>query len=90
MSIKLAQQQKPQCYMSSNLTFRLKGKKKFPRHKTYIVTLEVLNVCEDGMLIQLLCFWTLSILLFLFNHNISETGLYLRLQVKTYSVGPNR
>jgi hypothetical protein len=32
------------------------------------------KVCDDGTLIQLLCFWTLSIVLFIFmSHNISET-----------------
>jgi hypothetical protein len=30
----------------------------------------------------LLCFWTLSIVLFLFKHNVSETGFCLRLQVE--------
>jgi hypothetical protein len=35
------------------------------------------------MLIQVSCFWTLSIVLFLFTtHNVSETGFCLRLEVK--------
>jgi hypothetical protein len=42
-----------------------------------------LKVCDYVMLIQLLCFWTLYFVLFLFKtHSVSETELYLRLQVK--------
>jgi hypothetical protein len=47
-------------------------------------------------LIQILCFWTLSIILFLpkntvlsiFRNNVSETGFCLRLQVKYTKLGP--
>jgi hypothetical protein len=37
-----------------------------------------LKVCDDGILTQFLCLWTLYISLFLFN--VSETGLFLHLQ----------
>jgi uncharacterized membrane protein YkgB len=41
------------------------------------------------MLIQFLCFWTLSIILFLFKtHSIPETGFCLRLQVEPTQLGP--
>jgi hypothetical protein len=41
------------------------------------------------MLIQLLCFCTLSIVLLLFKtHNVSETGFCLRLQVEPTQLGP--
>jgi hypothetical protein len=40
-------------------------------------------------IIQLLYFWTLSIVLFLFKtYSESETGFCLRLQVKTIQLGP--
>jgi hypothetical protein len=39
---------------------------------------------------QLLVFWTLSIVQSLFKNNVSETGFCLRRQVKAYSVGPNQ
>jgi hypothetical protein len=39
-------------------------------------------------LIQIVCFWTLSIILFLFKINFSDTGLCLRLQVKPTQLGP--
>jgi hypothetical protein len=46
-------------------------------------------------LVQILCFWTLSILffyikntvLFIFQNNVSETGVHLRLQVKPTQLG---
>jgi hypothetical protein len=48
-----------------------------------------LTVCDDGILIQLLCFWTLSIALPLFKTNsVSETGFCLRLQVEPTQLGP--
>jgi hypothetical protein len=37
---------------------------------------------------QVLCFWTLSIILFLFKSNISETGFCPHLQVKPTQLGP--
>jgi hypothetical protein len=40
-----------------------------------------LNVCDDGILIQLMCFWTLIIALFLFKH-VSDIGFCLRLQIE--------
>jgi hypothetical protein len=57
-----------------------------------------LKVCDDGTLIQILCFWTLSIVLFFFK---TPSCFYLKTQHfgdwilsqssdKTYSVGPNR
>jgi hypothetical protein len=48
-----------------------------------------LKVCDDGILTQLLCFWTLSIVLFLFKtHDVSETGFCLRFQVGPTQLGP--
>jgi hypothetical protein len=48
-----------------------------------------LTVCGDGTLIQILFFWTLSILVFYgtpscfyIKNNVSETGFCLRLQVE--------
>jgi hypothetical protein len=42
-----------------------------------------IKVCDEGILMQLLCFSTLFIILFLFKtHNVSETGFCLPLQVK--------
>jgi hypothetical protein len=42
------------------------------------------------MLTELLCFWTLPIVLFLFKmtYNVSETGFCLRLQVELTQLGP--
>jgi hypothetical protein len=40
------------------------------------------------LFLQLLCFWTLSTVLFIFKNNVSETGLCLRLQVKHIRLGP--
>jgi hypothetical protein len=41
------------------------------------------------MLLIQLCFWMLSIVLFLFKkHNITETGFCLRLQVGPSQLGP--
>jgi hypothetical protein len=41
------------------------------------------------ILIQLLCLWTLSIVLFLFKtQNVLETGFYIRLQVEPTQLGP--
>jgi hypothetical protein len=48
------------------------------------------------VMIQILCFWTLSIILslsrntvvFIFQNNVSETGFCLRLQVKPTQLGP--
>jgi hypothetical protein len=49
----------------------------------------VLKVCDDGILIQLLCFWTLLAYLFLFKtHNVLETGFCLYLQVEPTHLGP--
>jgi hypothetical protein len=55
-----------------------------------------LNFCDDDILIQLSCFSTLSIVLFLFRmHNVSETEFCLRLlpifrrQRPDLSIGPN-
>jgi hypothetical protein len=42
---------------------------------------KIFKVCDDGILIQLLCYWILSIFLFLFKtHNVSESGFSLRLR----------
>jgi hypothetical protein len=38
--------------------------------------------------VQLLCFWTLSIVLFFYLKHVSETGFCLNLQVQAYSDGP--
>jgi hypothetical protein len=47
------------------------------------------KVCDDGMLIQLLCFRTLCSVLFVCKtHRVSETGFCLRLQVKPTQLGP--
>jgi hypothetical protein len=55
-----------------------------------------LEVCDDAILTKLLCFWTLSIVLFLFKtHNVSETGFLfpssggVRRQGLDLSIGPN-
>jgi hypothetical protein len=49
------------------------------------------------LFVQILCFWTLSIALFLSKtpsclyiskHSVSETGLFVRLQVKPTLLGP--
>jgi hypothetical protein len=55
-----------------------------------------LKFCEDGTLVQTLCFWTLSIVLslsknavlFILQNNVSEPGFFLRLQVKPTQLGP--
>jgi hypothetical protein len=53
-----------------------------------------LKVCDNGTLVQILCFWTLSIILplcktqsclYILKHNVSETGFCLRLQVNLLS-----
>jgi hypothetical protein len=47
-----------------------------------------LRIKSQCILIQLLCFWALSIILFLFKtHNISETGFCLGLQVEPTQLG---
>jgi hypothetical protein len=43
---------------------------------------------DNGILIQLLCFWTLSIVLFLLKTHASETGFCLCLQVEPPQLGP--
>jgi hypothetical protein len=40
------------------------------------------------MKLQILCFWILSIFLFLFKTHVSETGFCLHLQVKPIQLGP--
>jgi hypothetical protein len=46
---------------------------------------------DEWILTQLLCFFTLPIILFLFKtHNVSKTGFCLRLQVEPSQLGPNR
>jgi hypothetical protein len=45
--------------------------------------LNKMNLCDDSILIYLLCLWTLSIILILFKkHNVSKTGFCLHLQVE--------
>jgi hypothetical protein len=47
------------------------------------------NFSKQIVLIQLLPFWTLSIILFLFKtYNVSETGFYLYLQAEPTQLGP--
>jgi hypothetical protein len=59
------------------------------RHLFNWVYWKDLKVCDDGILIQLLCFWTLSVVLFLLKtHNISETGFSLCLQMELTQLGP--
>jgi hypothetical protein len=44
---------------------------------------------DTMFLIHLLCFWTLSIILFLFKtHNVSDIGFCLGLQVEPTQLGP--
>jgi hypothetical protein len=50
---------------------------------------------KPGDRVQILCFWTLSIVLFLsknrlvyFSKHVSETGFCVRLQVKPTQLGP--
>jgi hypothetical protein len=55
-----------------------------------------LKVCDEGTLVQILCFWTLSMVLslsknrpvYFWKHNVSKTGFCLRLQVKPTQLGP--
>jgi hypothetical protein len=55
-----------------------------------------LKVCDGGTLIQILCFWTLFIVLFylkhrpvfIIKHNVLVTGFCLRLQVKPSQLDP--
>jgi hypothetical protein len=55
-----------------------------------------IKVCDEGTLVKILCFWTLSIVLFylkhrpvyISKHNVSETGFCLRLHVKSTQLGP--
>jgi hypothetical protein len=49
-----------------------------------------LKVCDDGTLVQILCFWKLSIscLYLQCHHNVSKTEFCLRLQVKPTQLGP--
>jgi hypothetical protein len=49
------------------------------------------KVCDDGTLMRLLCFWTLSIILFLLKmNNVLVTGFCLRLMNRaSRSIGPN-
>jgi hypothetical protein len=53
--------------------------------------LTALKLCDDSVLIQSLCFWTLPLVLFFFfnfKHNVSATGLCLHPQVKPTQFGP--
>jgi hypothetical protein len=51
---------------------------------------------DSGCKVKILCFWTLAIVLsclnhrplYISNHDVSETGLSLRLQVKPTQLGP--
>jgi hypothetical protein len=61
------------------------------------ITLQDLKVCDDGALVQILCFWILSIVLFFYlKHrpiyisklNVSEAGFCLRFQVKLTQLEP--
>jgi hypothetical protein len=52
-----------------------------------------LKVCDDGKLVQILRSWTLSIFylkfpVYISKPNVSETGFYLRPQVKPTQLGP--
>jgi hypothetical protein len=48
-----------------------------------------LKFCDHGILIELLCFWTLSIFCFyLKQYNVSETAFCLRLQVEPTHLVP--
>jgi hypothetical protein len=48
-----------------------------------------LKACDDGLLVQVLCFCTLSMFLVLFKaYNVSVTGFCLRLQVESTQLGP--
>jgi hypothetical protein len=60
-----------------------------PGHRTEIRIYD-LSVCDGGTLVQLLCFWTLSIVLSLSKKHrpVSETGFCLRLQGKPAQLGP--
>jgi hypothetical protein len=57
-----------------------------------------LKICNDGTLVEILCFWTLSIALFLSKSPFSSHFKTQRFgdwilspsSGKTYSVGPNR
>jgi hypothetical protein len=47
-----------------------------------------IKIFDDGILIRLLCFWTLSAVAFLFEtYNVSETGFCLLLQVEDTKLG---
>jgi hypothetical protein len=73
--------------------FLTKARKDFQLQRSHC---EDLNVCDDGTLVQILCFWTLSIVLSssknrpvnFSKQNVSETGFSLRLQVKPTQFGP--
>jgi hypothetical protein len=54
-------------------------------NKQRINTSKVWNTVES---VQLLCFWTLGIIMFLFKTHISETGFCLHLQVEPTQLGP--
>jgi hypothetical protein len=49
-----------------------------------------MNVCGDGILIKLLCFWTLSVVLFLFKTQLFKDWILSPSSGGTYSVGLNR
>jgi hypothetical protein len=64
-------------------------------HETFIAThlvnnFAALKACDDGILIQLLCFLDIIHRPCFIENNVSEAEFCLRVQVKTYSVGPNR
>jgi hypothetical protein len=52
------------------------------------VTLSDLQVCDDGILIQLSQFWTLSIVLSYLKHDVSDNGFCFHLEVEPTQVGP--
>jgi hypothetical protein len=57
---------------------------KLLNHEAFLHTAQ-----QKKSLVQLLCFWTLSIIVFLFKTDqVSETGFYLRLQVEPTQLGP--
>jgi hypothetical protein len=57
---------------------------------------EEVHCDNDDMKVQILCFWTISIVLslsksrpvYFSKHNVSETGFCLRLQVRPIQLGP--
>jgi hypothetical protein len=83
------------CYRDLHSTLKFDGNVSHHvhvlHHKNILLSETIdLKVCDNGILIQLLCFWTLCIILFLFKTQRFVDWILSLSSGGTYLVGPNR